>query len=74
MQSQKEANHLLDIRPLSFDQAQFEFPNGQNRMWKKDIDNYGANPLLIFFTIPPPRAILRSLLVFASNLPHCMSR
>ena len=73
MQSQKEAYHLLEIRPLSFDQAQIEFPNGQNRMWKKDIDNYGANPLP-FFTIPPPRAILRSLLVFASNLPHCMSR
>ena len=27
MQSQREAYHLLDIRPLSFDQAQFEFPN-----------------------------------------------
>ena len=73
MQSQKEAYPLLDIRPLSSDQAQFEFPNGQNRMWKKDKDNYRAMPLL-FFTIPPPRAILRSFLVFASNLPHCMSR
>ena len=57
MQSQEETYHLLDIRPLSFDQAQFEFPNGQNRMWKQDLDNYGANPLQ-FFTIPPPRAIL----------------
>ena len=47
MQSQEETYHLLEIRPLSFDQAQFEFQNGQNRMWKQDLDNYGANPSAI---------------------------